>query len=193
MLNIDLKVEWRNVTPWKFFNYGTLYSRGVDNVFNFLRYNHCFFVREQDIKSLLATAGTDHFDYTSKRLTILVCRHDEKGITRPGWSGHILTSVQEFEPISDPVKLMDLAPGLLASQTFRPSAPLKKKGTFTVTGNLEYVLRVMLDNKAYPDDEPTANRIEIAFGDPDKEFDANLCVVTAEEVQIKLPKKETKK
>lgn len=168
----EISIEWHETPAWRFYNYAVLHTVGIDNVFNLMRYDHAFLIRPNDVAMLLASAN-DKLDFIARRFAVLLCKTDEKGITRPGWSHGMLLSTQEYEEVKDAMKLYDLAPGIGGTNPFQTGG-MKHRGVAEIEANLAYILKAMLDNRAFPDDEGTASRIEQAFHAPNDKIKVKL-------------------
>lgn len=191
MLNRDLDIEWLPTTPWRYYNYAILHNKGVTQLFDTMRYDNAFLVREDDLNTLIDLAKDDgHYRHITSHVSILLCRHADKGVKNPGWNPQRLLLTQKYEYVNDAQKLMDIAPNVITSLGFQPKPTNKMIGIFTVKGDLPYVLRVMFHNKCMPASEGMAREIEQAFYKPDDEFEARLVRFAPKPVEIIMPKKE---
>jgi hypothetical protein len=179
------EVEYTQTGPWRFYNYALLHAGGVDHVFDVLRYDSAHLLRQADVDDLLKSAG-DSMEHVTKRFTLLICRRDEKGVTKPGWTYQRLLKDQEIEEIKDPMKLYDYMPGFTG---FHAKPALKWQGRCDVTGNLAYVLNTMLLNRAMPENEGDAHKIEQAFYHPEQEITVKLTSYRANKDKWSFPPK----
>lgn len=155
--------------PWRFFNLAILHMSSIADMFNLMRYDNAFLIRQSDVNNMLR-AATENCHHIG-RFSILLCKVSDKGVTRPGWTYQMLTSTQEIEEISDAMALMSLGEGF---EEFRPRSPLKFVTSADFTGDLATILNVMLDNRAIPATEGCAHKIEQAFFAPQDPFTVKL-------------------
>lgn len=163
------QIECVPTGPWRFYNYALLHARGVSQIFNIMRYDNAFMVRQTDVETLIKSATEQ--EHISARFSILLCKISDKGITRPGWTYPMLLSTQELEEVKDPTVLYMLYPNFV---DFKPPSPLKFSNTFELTGDLSLVLNTMLSEQAIPNQETDAHVIEQAFFEPDKVITVKL-------------------
>tara|TARA_Y100000034_G_scaffold131256_1_gene191612 strand:+ start:94 stop:690 length:597 start_codon:yes stop_codon:yes gene_type:complete len=141
------------------FNYGIINGRGIAYIFNFLRYNSAFLVRNEDCEKL-REAAQKYGDWINKPFQVVVCRYSFAGKTRPGWADGPLPADCEFEPQNDPMDLMNLG---CDQYELRPPKKLKVQHIATSEGTVRWQFQNMYDNKAFPHREEDANALERAI------------------------------
>jgi hypothetical protein len=155
-------------------NYALLHARGIDHLFDTMRYEPAFLVRRSDLDRIIATAN-DKLDFATARFSLLVCKPDDKGIKKASWWPQRLMSHQEYEYIEDHGKLfMLLGDGIHADPDFHAKKPLKWKGVTEITGTLAQVLTAIFDNNAFPAEEGQSFVIEQAFNRPDEKITVKI-------------------
>jgi hypothetical protein len=145
-----------------YYNFAILHGRGIEHLFNFMRYNVAFLSRLTDFQKILE-AAEDYMAHNTNRFSVLLCRYDWRGHTKANWEERMLLSDQELERITDPYLLMELNSDRME---MRAKPKNKWQHVCEVVGPLPWVLRVMYENRATPHEETDARRIEGAFYEP---------------------------
>jgi hypothetical protein len=156
---MDQKITHRKTEPIGYYNYAILHSRGLDNVFNTMRYDSAFFARRADFERIVQSLQ-NYGEALTHRFTILLAKYDWSGITKAHWTPARLLSDQEYEQIHSAQSLYELNSEMT---TLRPTKPLKWKSELEITDTLPRILQAMFDNQAFPSDEGSAHQIERAF------------------------------
>jgi hypothetical protein len=155
-----MKPKFETVDGYRYYNFALFHTKGYGHVFDMLRYDRAFLCRKADVDDMKEAAT----DYTrrgaNKPRSILICRYDWRGKTRPSFTSARLLKNQEYEMIDDVSALYELNSDFLEP---RPSKPLKIQAELEVTGQLPWVLDVMYLNRAVPSTETDARRMEGAF------------------------------
>lgn len=150
---------FERVEGYRYFNFALLHSIGYGHVLDTMRYDRAFLTRPDDLKNLLK-AAEDYIPEAVKPQTILLCRYDWKGKTRPSWTHDRLLSNMKYEVIDYPAELIELNAGRIEMKS---SKLLNVKSDLTMTAQLPDVLKVMYANRAMPSSEKDAHCIETAF------------------------------
>jgi len=159
MLKTDQKITHRKLNDgYKYYNYAIIHSRGLNHVFDMMRYDSAFFARRADLDNILEKVKTGKV--TLNRFAILLAKYDWHGITKPNWTPARLCGDQEYEQIHDPAALYELNSEMTS---LRPTKTLKIGTNLELTAPLEDILKVMFDNHAFPADEGSAHKIEREF------------------------------
>lgn len=174
---------YSKVLPWKYFNYALLHSRGLMHVFDTMRYDKAFFARRSDVEAIQQIIGDDSA-HVLRPFTILLGCFDERGKTRPGWTHERLLSDQELKEIDSLAELYELNADHTA---FKPTAAVNYESRLEITALLRQVLDIMYANKAFPDTEGDAHRIEQAFYSPTEELKVSLRTFTIGKMKWVLP------
>lgn len=162
-MNTLLNIEHLPVDGYRYLNYASLYT-GCHHVLDTMRYERAFFVRNNDVQRIL------QFDFSS-HFVIVLGKYDFNPKTSPSWTTQRLLSEQRLEIITDPYRLIEI--GVEQTVTKR----LKIKHVASVEGMPDWVLQVMLLNKAMPSTEVDASKLESAIseGTPVSLELANFC------------------
>lgn len=167
----ELKVtEHYPIQGYKRFVFAYMSTNGLGHFLDTLRYDRAFLVRPMDLDHLIAVAKNPMDYFRPARLLL-----GKYSFGRADWTYERLMSWQSLDEIADP-KLMysKLAPfeasKLLSQQKF------KFRTTCEFTGNLEYILRTMFVNRAFPGNEGDAHIMERALQNNDgEEITVSLC------------------
>lgn len=155
-----MKPKFEKVDGYRYYNFALFHTKGYGHVFDMLRYDRAFLCRKGDVEDM-KEATTDYVRKgANKPRSILICRYDWRGKTRPNFTPARLLSNQEYEMIGDIDSLYELNSDVVE---LRPSKPLKIQAELEVTGQLPWVLDMMYLNRALPSTETDARRIEGAF------------------------------
>lgn len=147
------------------FNHAILHGTGLTHVFDFMRYERAFMVRDTDLAFLLE-AAREYADWATRRYAFLMCKYDFTGKTKPGWNMNRLLSSQELELITDPAQIIQLG---AEHVLLRPAHPLKLQHIVTVKDKpVGWVLGYMFLNHAVPCDEGDSNVLERQFFDAER-------------------------
>ncbi len=184
MLTLSKPPVYQTVEPYKYFNYTTLHCRGIGkDEFDMMRYDRAFFARRKDVDVIQSLIGKD-MDHVLHPFSLLLCKYDWKGMTRPNWTPEKLCGGQEYVNITDPGSLYELG----ANHTeLRPSKGLKVKTEQEVTGLLKEVLDVMYNNRAMPNTEVDSGILGQAFYKPEEPITVTLCNFSAQELLWLVP------
>lgn len=151
------KLTSAQINPYKYYNFAILHTRGLDHVLDIMRYDVAFFARKSDVENILAAAKKGETETFQRRFSILLCKYDWKGITKPNWTHERLVKGQELEEITDPLVLIDLGADCTS---LRPTKGLSLRVELETTGNLPYLLETMHLNHGVPATERAAGEIE---------------------------------
>lgn len=141
------------------YNYAILHCRGLNHVFDMMRYDTAFFARRSDVANIIEKLKK-YGDVLTSRFSILLCKYDWHGVTKPNWTPARLCGDQEYEFINDVSALYELNSEMT---TLRPNKKLKIASELEYTGTVSEILQVMLDNHAFPANEGAAHQIEREF------------------------------
>jgi len=160
MMTIDQKITHRKLEDgYSHYNYAVLHSRGLNHVFDMMRYDSAFFARRSDLTNILEKLKK-YGDVLTSRFSILLCKYDWHGVTKPNWTPARLCGDQEYEFVSDISALYELNSELTI---LRPTKKLKIRSELEYTGTVSQILQVMFDNHAFPENEGVAHQIEREF------------------------------
>jgi hypothetical protein len=163
--------------PYRYFNFALLHTRGLDHVFDMMRYDSAFLARYADFDRLLKAAD-NYGDYVLQPFSILLCKYDFRGKTKANWTPARLLSDQKYEEVPDPLVLMQLNSDVY---DYQPHKPLKYRSELVLKGTLAMILKVMYDNKAIPANEKDANAMERTLYMPAEEIEVTLANYQDEE------------
>ena len=140
--------------PWTKYHFAFLISHGVGQVFDTMRYEAAFPVRKEDAEALKQAAqGLKNFH---QPLRILLCKNGEgRG---PCWTHARLLSDQRFELITNVTDLYEANSPITET---RPRG-LRWKIEQLVTGTAAEIIDIMVRNRAFPENEGDAHRLEQA-------------------------------
>lgn len=151
---------FQKIDGYSYYNFAILHTKGYEHVFDMLRYDRAFLARKSDVEDMKEAAKNYCGKHALRPKSILICRYDWKGKTKPNFTPARLLSNQEYEFVDDPVTLHELNADFVAA---RPVVPLKVQSELEVTGQLPFVLDIMYLNKAVPLTESDAHKIEKSF------------------------------
>jgi len=123
MFQMPPTIAYHPVESYKFYNYALLHTRGLDFLFDTLRYDNAFLPRRADVDRIIAVSN-DYLKHHMDRFTLLLAKYDFKGATKPNWTPARLLTTQEFEYIKDPMQLFALSGDSGIEPKFRPNHPL---------------------------------------------------------------------
>lgn len=168
----------------KYFNYAVLHTRGLNLVFDIMRYDSAFFARRSDVDLVLRVMA-DYQSHHMQPFSLLLGKYDYRGKTMPNWTPVRLLSHQEFEEITDPLALYDLGSSFT---DLKPPKPLRVRSELEITGTLPYIIETMFLNKAFPNHETNSGEIDRQFHEPNKSFTTQLANFQYDEKNWTLPK-----
>ena len=145
---------------YSYFNYALLHGTGFTHVLDTMRYERAFFARSADVAHIVEAASENYAEWAMRPYTILLGKYDSRGKTKPGWTPQRLLSNQDLEIISDPLQLMQLSADHF---DLKPPKKLKVQHMIELEGKVEWILRVMHQNKAMPLSENDALALERAL------------------------------
>lgn len=175
------------VEPYRTHNFALLHARGLAHVFDTMRYERAFLVRQTDLRRLVELAQGDGLAHVNARLTLLLGKCDYKGPTKASWTTDRLLSTMELQLADDAGKVYEWA-GQVCD--FALKVPLKFRSDVAITGPLSHVLIVMFMNQAMPCDEGDSHQIERAFYGGNPEISVRLTkFVPSEGEQWRIPAK----
>lgn len=150
---MDYKVYHQKCETRKYINYALLSSRGLHDVFDFMRYERAFFARKADVETIsLAHCPANVLNH----FHILIGKYEYR---RMGdWSVNRLCSDQRLEILRDPQELWNLKADISSFQS-----KFTVQSTIDFTGTLSQILDVMWTNSATPYQEVDARKIEQGF------------------------------
>lgn len=154
------EARWSPSGPWPCYNYAFLHAKGVNHLFDTMRYDNAFLARPADLALLESLAG-EGMEFAVAPLAVLLCRPAESG--KPGWTHQRLLRNQRFEEVLDSRRLTHELSNVGPAGYFKAKPVLRWRGVVEVTSVLRGVLRIMFTNRAVPADEGSARRIEDAY------------------------------
>lgn len=165
MMMIDQKITHRKMEDgYSHYNYAILHSRGLMHVLDTMRYDSAFFARRSDLANILEKLK-NYGQVLTSRFSILLCKYDWHGVTKPSWTPARLCADQEYEYGSVADRLYELNSDMTI---LRPTKKLKVRSELEYTGTVSQILQVMFDNHAFPESEIVANQIEREFYSEDQ-------------------------
>lgn len=176
--NFEQNISHRKQSePYRYFNFAVLHTRGLNHVFDTMRYDSAFLARYADLDRLLKAADK-YDDYILQPFAILLCKYDFRGKTKANWTPARLLSDQKYEEAADPLLLLQLNSDL---HDYRPVRVLKIRSELKLKATLATILKVMYDNRAVPASETDANTMERALYLPNDEIEVTLANYQDEE------------
>jgi len=169
---------------YRYFNFAILHSSGLNMVLDSMRYDQAFFCRKSDVEHIVETLEGGKPRFAIMPFSLLLGRFDWRGKTKPNWTPQRLLSGMEYEYIDDPMKLFDLRSEV---ESWHIKPPAKLKSIVDVTGNPTYILRTMHMNRAFPENEVDAHKIERGFHAPNEAITVRLQTYTNKEREWGFP------
>lgn len=150
---MDYKVEHQKCEPRKYINYALFTSRGLHDVFDFMRYERAFFARKTDVETISASSLPAN---VLDKFHILLGRYDYRVLGN--WSHDRICSDQRLEVLHDLQELWELKADITVTRV-----NFKVQSTIDFTGTLSQILDMMWLNMATPYREVDARKIEQGF------------------------------
>lgn len=147
------KLEFSPVSSYSRYHYAVLKCRGISELFDLLRYDRAFLVRQSDMERI-ADLFNDELKSMMTPLEIVIASYGWSA--KPQWTYNRLLSNMSITEL----KINEIMRLECDFSAFEANPKLKLRSDINITGSSRDVLRVMYQNQAMPCREEDARRIE---------------------------------
>lgn len=154
------------VEGYTHFNYA-LFSGSIYNLFDHMRYDSAFFVRQADIAMLKKHIKEKHWEPLPSPILLAKYSYSKQ----PMWTHAKLLSDQRLTEVVSVEELYNLG-----SDIFEMKLPykLKYRVEITVEGKIEDMITLLYEHSAVPASEADAHRIENAYNSPEENLSVTM-------------------
>ena len=147
-------LTFSQIDGYTHYRFCVLHCRGIDMLFDFMRYERCFFFRRSVVDQLIASINSGLAGHDD-RFEVPLVRY-AWGKNKPDFTyGRLLSDQKLVE-----TDIIELGFEGARVEKTKPTKKLKFSSDITVTGDVEHILNVMWQNNAMPSSEGDAHRIE---------------------------------
>ncbi len=176
----DYNLQFTKLDGFTHFRYALMKARGVCQLFDFMRYDRCFFARKVDVDTLIVVMKNG-LEAITFNFEVLYCQYSW---SRRDFTYGRLLSAQRLEELQ-PWQVYDLNANFSAQ---KPKGKLSVKSEIQIKGGIELILRTMWENNAIPATEADSHKIEQMPYRPDEEEVVGLTTYTNREQEWIIPK-----
>lgn len=182
----DYSLQFTKLDGFTQFRYAMMKACGVCQLFDFMRYDRCFFARKVDVDTLIAVMKNG-LDAIKFNFEVMFCQYG--WIRLDFWSRREFTygrllSTQRLEEL-EPGQVYDLNANFSVQ---KPKRKLSLKSEIKITGGIELILRTMWENYAIPATEGDAHKIEQMPYRPNDDETVSLARYIDREQEWTIPK-----